>query len=224
MLLAVTGLLAAGAAALAVATDHPSPAYQLVQAADATLGARGFAALIASRRAGDRVGGAGVSRVLYEAPDRALEALSLPGSAGRGDRTLVVTAIGSSATWSPGGLPARGVDFAVLGSQFLGPLYAIDGATDVRGSGDHYRFVLPSLTVRTVGWLTFTGDARLPAGVHVVTRRFRDVRVDALVHNGAVTGLAMLLKRPAGGSGGAVVVVVRYRDLGDAPPVPGPSP
>lgn len=135
-----------------------------------------------------------------------------------------MTAVGSSATWSPGGLSARGVDFAVLSSQFLGPLYAIDQATEVRRSGDRFRFVLPSLTVRTVGWLAFTRGGPPPtAGPGVVTRRFREVRAGALVHHGAVTRLAMLLV-PRSPRTGPSVVVVRYRDLADAPSVPGLSP
>jgi hypothetical protein len=224
LLVALTGLLAAGAAGLAVATDRPSPADRLVQAADATLGASGFTVdevLVPSpwsfpppprfRR---------LARAVYEAPDRLLVAYDLPAVGTVGPRTEVATVAGPMVSWSPpsaGGGPG----FTGLAAPFLDPLDAMADATDVSGEGRLLHFDLPSLTLGGVWWTGWTGYAPLADASRFVAgaaRTFRHVRGTAVLRGGGIGTL--MLDLPGSGDRS---LVLDYGRPGDAPAVPSPS-
>jgi len=225
LLVAVTGLLAAGAAALAVATDRPSPANRLVQAADATLGASGFTvdeALVAStgtfappprfRR---------LASAVYQAPDRLLVAYDLPAAGPGGPRTEVATVAGPTVSWTPPSAAGGLGGFGTLAAPFLDPLYALADATDVTGQGRLLHFDLPSLTLAGVWWTGWSAYAPLASAsmfVDGATRTFRHVAGTAILRRGGVGTLVLDLTDRAGRS-----LLLRYGSPGDAPGVPSPS-
>lgn len=222
LLVAVTGLLAAGAATLAVATDGPSPADRLVQAADATLGSPGFTvdeALVASSGTLPPPRFRRLARAVYQAPDRLLVAYDLPAAGVAGPRTEVATVAGPTVSWAPPS--AAGPGFAGLAAPFLDPLYAMADTTDVSGEGRLLHFDLPSLTLGGVWWTGWTGYApQAGAGRFVAgaDRTFRHVRGTAVLRGGGIGALVLDLP----GSGGRSLLL-RYGRPGDAPAVPSPS-
>lgn len=212
MVLAALVLLTAGAAVLGATSSSPSPAYSLTQAADTTLGSSGFVAVVASGQSGAPARREAV-RALYQAPDRLLEAVPA------GSGTVVVTAVGARATWSSGGPFPVGLGFDTLSGAFLGPLYALGAATDVRRAGSTYRFVVPSLSFPGVRWIAYAPLAS-PASTRVAERTYTytGVRGSARVSGGAVAAVTLHL---AGSP--RVVLRVRYLSIGSAPAVPDPG-
>lgn len=225
LLVAVTGLLAAGAAALAVATDRPSPADRLVQAADATLGAPGFTvdeALVPSTRTVPPPPGfRRLASAVYQAPDRLLVAYDLPAIGAGGPRTEVATVAGSTVSWTPpSGAGSRG-GFGTLAAPFLDPLYALADATDVTGRGRLLHFDLPSLTLAGAwwsGWIAYAPLAGATLFVDGPTRTFRHVAGTAVLRPGGVGTLVLDVAGRAGRS-----LLLRYGSPGDAPGVPSPT-